>query len=223
MSKKSKRIQDEVNQLLFDATEDLKRALRNHEHAHDANDLLPQFTKMCEKVKELESRQDLTRDHVKAMEVDITKLWVEIGTMGLRCDSLGKHIIDLEKSHDGICTQRATENWINALSSNGDTRDKRITELEEANAQLWENVGKLEIRCDNLSSELSQVSRDINAILIQHKHTEDDSRACSNAQAAEITRLMNRVRDQSDDVLELKKRVMAIEDKKKVGCPKKIK
>jgi hypothetical protein len=56
MSKKSKRIQDHVNGLLFDATGDLKRALKNHAHMHDANDLLPQFTALSWKVNGINTR-----------------------------------------------------------------------------------------------------------------------------------------------------------------------
>ena len=93
MSKKSKRNQDHVNQFLFGETEDLKRAMRNHSHMHNANDLLPQFKRLCEKVENIAVRltmegaaQSDQNRRLTELKADNVKLWENVGKLEIRID-----------------------------------------------------------------------------------------------------------------------------------------
>lgn len=91
---------------------------------------------------------------------------------------------------------------------------------EDYHSHIRQLVTENEITHKNLSAELSQVAVDTNKALIAHKQIQDVAREASNRQATAITKLHNTIREQGDDILELKKRILAIEEKK-AGRPRK--
>ena len=91
---------------------------------------------------------------------------------------------------------------------------------EDYHSQIRQLVNENETAHKNFSAELSQVAADTNKALVALKQTNDVAREASNRQATVITKLHNQVREQGDDILELKKRILAIEEKK-AGRPRK--
>lgn len=91
---------------------------------------------------------------------------------------------------------------------------------EDYHSHIRQLVTENETKHKNFSAELSQVAADTNKALIALKQTNDVAREASNRQATVITKLHNQIREQGDDILELKKRILAIEEKK-AGRPRK--
>ena len=99
--------------------------------------------------------------------------------------------------------------------------EKEITDQrEDYHSHIRQLVNENETAHKNFSAELSQVAADTNKALVALKQTNDVAREASNRQATVITKLHNQVREQGDDILELKKRILAIEEKK-TGRPRK--
>jgi hypothetical protein len=178
--KMAKRAQKTYNQFLFNEQGkileeilDIRKILKNHGEAHMAQDILPQFTKLCEKVESVRDRMDVIESqgphtcHNHAALGEDRKRIIDLESR-MNC---GNHpdiitrIRDLERAkEDDVFPARGrlqlVAEKIDDIEAAVNTHLKSVADveilktqmagLESDNAKLWAAVGTLEIQMQNL-------------------------------------------------------------------------
>ena len=148
----------------------LEHLFKMHGQAHMAQDLLPQFRALCEKVEthhlrltlEGKAQQDQNRSisELRKRVEDLEKRMVQIDILRDRLNDHDESIESLTETVDQLSTCKCQA---------GEQMLKRITELEESNATFLKSIPDIEI----LKTRVIGLVRDVDALQIRLSRAQD--------------------------------------------------